>query len=468
MSYSDIDKLYEIYLNEYILDAEDYFLSYYHKPNFIKSLENYIAEQTQNISNYYVSNIDANKKVDNIVEQITSAFEIFLNPINTFLIDFIYKDSNQDDYKYDVFHEDVKPHDLFSMSMKFMEDAVEKYSSNEEDFKKVKVLIEYIKKEKLIKKLYNDDSWKHINFKELIANLYDIAKDKSVFEGVYDKTDDNKETLFGRVKENCRNISLIPFDKYRAQLNTSKQHRVQYGKLIFCKNLLSFYKTGIMVEKDGFIDCSSDFSERIKMKDKFKRLYSSKFDETKFRKHQTNFICKPEIYSASMEIDAKKSVNFGDRLIMGYLLSANTSTLKAFNHKIQYLIHINIEDVNNPCSNYEIQLNIVPQGKFSNRLQLVRLDNWDSEQPHRNIAKKLKTRTHIHLYNEFDLIRGKVDGAYDIAYNFNNNSTNFETALTTFLDILDFDEDLRNEIYSSTIDAINNNKKTSENNCSND
>ena len=109
MSYSDIDKLYEIYLNEYILDAEDYFLSYYHKPNFIKSLENYIAEQTQNISNYYVSNIDANKKVDNIVEQITSAFEIFLNPINTFLIDFIYKDSNQDDYKYDVFHEDVKP-----------------------------------------------------------------------------------------------------------------------------------------------------------------------------------------------------------------------------------------------------------------------------------------------------------------------------------------------------------------------
>ncbi|MBO5955078.1 MAG: hypothetical protein J6Q13_03860, partial [Clostridia bacterium] len=287
----------------------------------------------------------------------------------------------------------------------------------------------------------------------------------SAFEGVYDDFREYEETLFGRVKQNCRNVSLIPFDKYRAKLNTSRQLRVQYGKLVFCKNLLSFYETGILVGPDGFIDCTADFSEMLKMKDKFKKLYSSRFDEMKFRKEQTNLICNPEIITDTTEIVEKKSVCFDNRMIMGFIVSANTSKLVSCNYKIQYLIHINIEDVNNLCSNYEVQLNILPHGDISKRLQLVRLDNWDRELPHRNIGNKLKTRTHIHLYNEFDKIRGKGNGEYDIAYNFNSKSTDFVTALNTFLDILDLEVEVRKEIYDSTVQAIHNNNKSLERGC---
>ena len=96
---------------------------------------------------------------------------------------------------------------------------------------------------------------------------------------------------------------------------------------------------------------------------------------------------------------------------------------------------------------------------------MLRLDNWDSEQPHKNVGNKLKTRTHIHIYNEFDLLRGKVNGNFDIAYNLNSKSTEFNTALETFLDILELDNDSRAEIYNSTMEALDNCKKSLETLC---
>ena len=119
-----------------------------------------------------------------------------------------------------------------------------------------------------------------------------------------------------------------------------------------------------------------------------------------------------------------------------------------------YLIHIEIDDVNNQYSNYEMQVSLLPQGEFDNRLQLMRLDNWESRQSHRNIAKKLSTTTHIHIYNEFDLLRGKTNGAFDIAYNIEGDSTAFETSLRTFLKILDLNDEITQTIYHHTMSNL--------------
>lgn len=465
MDYSIIDKLYDSYLNDDSIDVENNLRSHQYLPGFIETVQSYIKEQTKLISNNYVSNVDEKNKVDLIVKQTTDAFEVLLDPIQTLIINYACKDSYFDIFDDEMEHIEIKPHDLFSISMKLMEDAIEKYSKNKETFEKVKKLILYVRKHKLIQELYPDDSWKDMNFGELIATLYDKAKDKSVFEGEYAGVLDNEDTLFGRVKSNCRNVTAISFDKYRSKLNTNKQLLVQYGKLIFCKNLLMFYDTDILIKKDGLIDCTADFTEKLKLKDSFKKLYSHRFDETKFRENQTNFICKPEIITNTTKLEARKSVNFGNRMIMGFLISATTSLFSSFNYEVQYLIHINIEDVNNPCSNYEMQLNLIPAGKISKRLQLLRLDNWANEQPHKNVGNKLKTRTHIHIYNEFDLLRGKVNGNFDIAYNLNSKSTEFNTALETFLDILELDNDSRAEIYNSTMEALDNCKKSLETLC---
>ena len=56
MDYSVIDTLYDIYINEDIIDAENQFRNYYKKlqqygnHDFIATLQQYIKEQTQNIS----------------------------------------------------------------------------------------------------------------------------------------------------------------------------------------------------------------------------------------------------------------------------------------------------------------------------------------------------------------------------------------------------------------------------------
>lgn len=472
MDYSIIDELYKIYLEEFIEDAEDIFEVYYKryqthgKHDLEATLQQYIAEQTKNFSNAYVSSKDDNNKVDQIVRETTSAFETMVTPVQFLMGDYVFKDTDIEEIKYDgIKHEVLKPHDLFNIDISFIEEALKKYDNTYENaFEKVLNLIKYVKKSKLLDELYSDGSWHEINFGELIANLYDKSKNKKIFEVNYDGILPNEDTLFDKIKENCSRVSSLNFDKYRPQLNSSKQMRAQFGKLIFCKNLLTFFETGIMPDSDGMVDWSTNEYEQIKMIDEFKNLYSKNFDENSFRSGQINTICKPEILTTDYKIEVAKKSNLGNRMVIGYIVDA-TYPFSTNNTSFKYLLHINIEDINNPCSNYEIQLNLLPQGKISNRLQLMRLDNWKSEQPHKNIAKKLTTRTHIHLYNEFDLLRGKVNGNYDIAYNLDDKSTDFDKALKTFLNILGFEDEIQRKIYNTTMKCVNNSKtkdKTTE------
>ena len=95
----------------------------------------------------------------------------------------------------------------------------------------------------------------------------------------------------------------------------------------------------------------------------------------------------------------------------------------------------------------------MPKGSIDNRIQLVRFDNWAKEQTHKNIGKKLSTTTHIHLYNHFDLIRGKTNGSYDIAFNFSEESTDFEKALKVFLEFISGDDDIFKELTDKILKA---------------
>lgn len=455
MDTSIIDQLYEIYKNENLTYAENMFIQYYKKyqlfgnKDFISNINEYIKQQTALVSNYFVSNKDELFLEQNIVKAIEYIFESLVMPVDFLLGDYIYSDDIDEELvDPDEPVHSLKPHDLFTINISIIDKAVETYGSEyETEYKKIRDLILYVKKNKILNKIYKDQSWHEISFQDLIYSIYDYVDDKSIFNldiAMLDKD----ATLFQKIKTNCSYMLSGNFDKYRPNLNSSKQIRADFGKLIFCKNLLLFYEFGKMPDFNGFIDFSINDLEKIDMLENFQRLYSRNFDEISFREHQLNYICTPDIYGDEYKIEAGRKVRQGNKLILGYIVSCNNDM--CYNQHC-YLIHIEIDDVNNQYSNYEMQVSLLPQGEFDNRLQLMRLDNWESRQSHRNIAKKLSTTTHIHIYNEFDLLRGKTNGAFDIAYNIEGDSTAFETSLRTFLKILDLNDEITQTIYQHTM-----------------
>ena len=101
-----------------------------------------------------------------------------------------------------------------------------------------------------------------------------------------------------------------------------------------------------------------------------------------------------------------------------------------------------------------MQINLIPHGNLQQRLQIMRLDNWEAKQMHKNISKTLTTKTHVHLYNEFDLLRGNTNGGFDIAYNLEGEGVDFETALKQFLKILDFDKSISKKVLKTIIEGL--------------
>ena len=323
MDYSVIDELYDIYMNENLDYAKEQFYNYlenykYRKKQNIKDIiHEYIQEQTKNFSNFYESNKDENKNVQNIIKNITLAFEYFVEPIHSFILSNIYKEIDLEETKFDnsIVHRELTPNDLFNINIDLMEEAIKDEKSFDiEDFTSVKNLIQYVKESKLLETLYSDGSWREMNFGELIESLYDKTTNKSIFETSFGSFYDYEETLFGKVKENCSKISSIEFDKSRAKLITTKQITVNYGKLIFCRNLLMFYNTGIMPTNDGLLDCSIDYYEFLNLVD---------------------------------ELKTSKMVCFDNRILIGHLVMGNCDFICASNYEIPYLIHIDIKDVNN-------------------------------------------------------------------------------------------------------------------------
>jgi len=465
VDFSIIDDLYEIYKNEDIVYAQEMFDSYYYKHqmhgrmDLIAKLQEYIKQQTASVGNYYVSEKDDSFSEHLLIESIVLLFENVLIPVSDLLVDFVFDGVAEEEIKdYDIPLKMTKPHDLFNMDLKFIEEAVNKDETYIEDFNSIKNIIQYVKKNKLLDKIYKDNSWYDLEFSEVIYSLYDFIEDKSIFNIDLYFRPEKVDYLFEKIKANCAHKFKGVFDKFRPNMNSSKQMRTHFGKLMFCKTLLMYYENGILPDSNGFVDFSVDEIQHLELIEDFKKLYSKKFNEESFRSNQSNIICIPEVFSFNYTLVAEKKVKQGDKMIFGYLIACDDDLKYTRN---DYLVHIEINDVNNPLSSYEMQLNLIPRGNINQRLQLIRLDNWQSEQTHRNIAKKLSTTTHVHLYNEFDLLRGKINGAFDIAYNVDGVGTAFDKSLNMFLDILDLGGDISKNIYNSTIKNINAAKRTS-------
>ena len=456
MDFSIIDDMFEEYKNNNLMNSREFFIQAlknyerYGNGYLIQVIKEYIKQQANNVPNHFVSDKDNVCFEHNLVRDYVTAFENLVTAVNFFLIDI----TKQDDFDDSGLTTNVRPHDFFNMNIDIIEKAVEEYADcYMEDFLKIKDLIIYVKKNKVLKNLYKDNSWYEIDFEELMYNIYDSIKDKSIFERDFLQSYRMDTFLFEKIKNNCSDVLGGSFDKFRPNLNSTKQIRANFGKLIFCRNLLMFFETGIMPSYDGFIDFSVDYYEHLNLIDDFKQLYSKNFDERSFREHQSNFICNPEVYSTNYQLEAKKRVKQGDKLIVGFIVSCCDAMKSVQN---DYLIHIEIDDINNQLSNYEMQINIIPHGNLEDRLQLMRIDNWETKQTHKNIAKTLSTTTHVHLYNEFDLLRGKTNGGFDIAYNLEGTGVEFESALKTFLEILDLGRDISKSIYKFTTDCLAN------------
>lgn len=461
MDTSIIDELYDIYQVEDVLEACYHFSLKKIKMeamgdfSLIPTIKDYIQSQTIKLGSYFISDKDESNKKFDLSNDVVLAFESVASAANYYMVDFLYA-NDIDSRESAKFYEQIKVQDLFTINFDFLDKACEEYLEVAGDcYEGVKKLIDYVRKNKILDKLYDNNGWRNINIEELLLAIYDKIEDKSLFENIRSYMPDQEYLFFHNLKGNCDN-SNIKFDKYRPILSCTKQMRADFGKLIFCKNLLNFYQIGIMPDNEGRLECAVDEEEQMVLMDNFKKVYNKNFDSAEFRKNQGNIICNPEVVADNFKIEAAKKVTQGDKLIVGFLISTGNEIVDS---RINYLLHIEVSDVNNPCSNYEMQLNLLPRGAISQRLQLIRLDNWETEQPHKNIAKKLSTTTHLHIYNEFDLLRGKTNGAFDIKYNLESSSTDFNTSLKEFLKILDFDYDIQNKIYKATMRCFKNEKK---------
>lgn len=458
MKYPLVDEFYEVYQRESLYDAVKYIgrkiskMRYAGLGDAIEEIQKYIDDQTQVLANYYKSNQDINNKDFRVIQEVASAFEMLASAVNFYLPDYLY--GGEAENYFDAYKEDytmVRPQNLFTIDLGCLDKAYEDYGViDKECYDSVVDLIKHVRNNKLLDKIYADSGWHNVNLEELLYTIYDKIDDKSLFSKIQAYIP-QEYLLFSNIKENCAKVKAIQFDKFRPQLNCGKQMRTNFSKLIFCKNLLQYFETGIMPNEEGRIDMFVTESEHMDLLDEFKELYSRKFNEEAFRDQQANYILDPEVLAMNFKIEAAKKTTKGNKMIVGFLISSGEFIEQ---NKMMYLLHMEISDITNDLSNYEMQFNIVPNGDLTKRIQLMRLDNWESEQPHKNVAKKLATRTHIHLYNEFDLLRGKINGNYDIAYNFSGSSTTFNTSLKTFLEILGLNPEVQKTVYNLTLKGI--------------
>ena len=244
---------------------------------------------------------------------------------------------------------------------------------------------------------------------------------KEVFNDVIPSVFRNSKNYFDK-------LAVLNLDRYRPSLISKKKFATEINKIIFYRNLLNFNQTGIIPTFDGFVLGHADQYQDVEnLKTQLRKIYSLGFDFEKFKTMQANIIFNPEdLNLVPQKIIAHRTCRKNNSKAMGIVLADK-------DENVFYLIHAYIEDELNPASTYEIQLNVLFDGNIENRVQLIRLDNWQTQQYHKNIANKLQTKTHTHFYNQFDLIRGKENGGFDISHNLENGAVTFDKAFVTFV-----------------------------------
>lgn len=363
---------------------------------------------------------------------------------------------------------DTIPQELFGMRMDFIREAYEKYNENSpgvsrEGFEHLLSFMEYVKSQNLIQRVFMNNDILQMDLETVIASILDA--DKTILRNFYvepleftarDVVGSDAELFdyFNFIKFGCEEIEDLDFKQYRSAFISRRGINVDLDKLVFVRNYLEFIRTGIIPTPDGQYYFEADFREKSESKKEFDKIYKRGFDNAAFIDHQANYIF--DINGAMLspgKLEKFKSVENDKSLTIGCLLVSNSLFCDYVHDDVYFLVHININDVTNSKSTYELQLNILPQGSIENRVQLVRFDNWAEEQTHKNLGNKLNTVTHIHLYNHLDLLRGKKNGAYDIAFNLQEESTDFETALKVFMEFVVRDENLRDKLLKRVLKA---------------
>jgi len=458
---SKIDELYEIYCYASDMFAYESFLNAFNSKSqngvgqvLIKNLEKYIDEYSKKIPSMYTSAKKEEQEKENI-DIICYNLQNIALAVNYFLDDIDKQENIEYGFKHS--HRHIRANDLFKFNDFTIQEAFEKQSHridiSKKMFAKTMDLIKFLKDKKAIDKVLGNNDWYNMQTEDILLCLKDYYKDnQDKFEFCKHQESLIKEMLqnyscdfFDNIKRNC-DCSFEKFDKYRPMFISKQQMTPEIDKLIFCKNLLEFYKTGLFVDRNGYLDCRLDVIPDMLVSD-FRQLYNTKFDEKVFKEKQANVIFNPDVnftfarnYFKPENILSLKSIETDDGVVIGLLLENQTG-------EVYYLVHIAIKDICKDKSSYEIQLNLLPQGKIDKRIQLLRVDNYETQQAHKNLGgKRLATSTHVHLYNHFDLLRGKVNGNYDISHNLENSSTDFISALNSFLSVMDLDVELHKEI----------------------
>lgn len=469
MDMTIIDKLYDDYNNYDLYTACNSFKHALRLVDgggrtLINNLTEYINSNTTKFPTMFATYKNAEKE-DEKIANIVTTFKCIASMVDDLFSEYRSKDAYLDEHD-DYIHTDneyrdeltktIEAHDLFNINETIIKQAYKKYGNQfgeevtPQAFKQVLELINFIKEKGSIKKVFGSNDWKSMDFKDVIYTLYDYHKRKDDIFNI-DSNDEilfrqelesHIDTLFRRIAINCNKISTEQFDKYRTSLITNKTTLPNLDKLIFCKNLLSFYKTGLMPDVDGYLDPAVDSYEEDTPANDLTKIYNSRFDEGKFMELQADYIFDPNafLFHEPQKVEKVKGALIGESMALGILLSSEDKIYGS--HKTHFLIHIFLKDVKNDKGTYEIQFNLIPQGKIKNRIQLVRLDNWETKQVHKNIGEKLQTTAHIHLYNHFDLLRGKEKGAFDIAYNVTDKNIEFNKALEILLSVIDLDADV--------------------------
>lgn len=293
-----------------------------------------------------------------------------------------------------------------------------------------------------------------LNVQDIVYILFSKIKDTSFLKA---NLDDDKDFRFNKYSAGLDLNFLNEFTEYKAFLNSDKTTLEDVDKLIFIKNLIQW------CEHDCFVDIKDDNADNYMYslymiqsgkyvlknsliqrmrklqqnltatKQKLHSVYNN-FNEKDFVEMQANYIFNPKLYDISFyqcQIDDYASVIKEGILYFGCIVSINS-------HKAQF-IHV-CKDLNVNDGNFEIQLNMLCENKLENRIQLLRIDNYATDGVHKNWGgQKIKTKTHVHIYNQFDLIRGRVNGNFDIAYNLENKHQSFDEALNTLFKIINFE-----------------------------
>ena len=295
------------------------------------------------------------------------------------------------------------------------------------------------------------------------------------------ENEDEYKTYLSRVKELGFSKALYDYllkeyasdsiDMYKLNLIKNKNNKIidldLYNELVFAKNLkyliesdnsdvVRWISKGKLFWKKGMI---------IQLKENMDKLYSdeSEINSQSFALNQSDFIVPDELILKfpSQYTNENMQVNIKDNTLRMGILLKNTKKATIPKEVAEegnyYLLHIDINDIKQSKSKFEIQLNLCVGSDIKNRIQIMRMDNYVNKGIHKNTGSiKLDTTTHLQKYNALNKVRKNKNGEMDIYKNWKDGVKDFNDGLDIFLSEFVVNEKMKEKIKSEIINKINN------------